>query len=812
MFFSTWQGTPLLTYTEKDYHELWIRRNDKTEQPERPWVVTENGQYKYYGNFDWYNYLYDHKRPTHEHNVSISGGSEHLKFRLSGGYYNQKGVLKIQPDKYERYNFKSRLEAKVTPWLSVSNNTSYFKSNYSYPGLGGVNTIFKNASYRALPILVPVHPDGTLVYETNIMNYTLAGTTVALSNKKHNNKDEIDEFMTTFEVVINPVKHVEIIGNYTYSKYDKKCTNRSVDMQYSKVPGVTITMPESTSGGNKLTVLNTKNLYYAYNAYGTYGNLFAGSHNVKLTGGINYETKSYEDLTVSKDGLLSDELNDFNLAKGENTVVTGGKNKYALFGVFYRANYDYKGRYLFEASGRYDGSSRFKKGHRYGFFPSFSAGWRISEEPFYGALKNTVDNLKLRLSYGTLGNQQVGYYDYLQQIETGKVLNYSFGDKEKASYAYETAPNASDLTWETVVTKNIGLDIGIFNNRLNISADAYIRDTKDMLMPGKALPSVYGAKSPNMNAADLRTKGWELVVAWNDRFNVMDKPFNYGVSFGIGDNVSKITKYDNPNKEISSPYVGQRLGDIWGYMVDGYFATDEEAANYGVDQSVVNYIINNAVVDRGLHAGDMKYLDLDGNNKIEQTVSANDIKDQRIIGNSLPRYTYSIRLNAEWNGIDFSVFFQGVGKQDWYPSSDAFAFWGPYSSPAPSFIPKDFLADVWSVDNPDAYFPRPRGYIAWTDGRSLSSVNNRYLQSLACCRLKNLTVGYTLPVKWLSKIHVQKARLYFSGENLLTLDRLDTDYIDPEAAAAGTNWKTGKTNALSYPFSKTYSFGIDITF
>ena len=526
----------------------------------------------------------------------------------------------------------------------------------------------------------------------------------------------------------------------------------------------------------------------------------------------NYETKSYEDLTVSKDGLLSDELNDFNLAKGENTVVTGGKNKYALFGVFYRANYDYKGRYLFEASGRYDGSSRFKKGHRYGFFPSFSAGWRISEEPFYGALKNTVDNLKLRLSYGTLGNQQVGYYDYLQQIETGKVLNYSFGDKEKASYAYETAPNASDLTWETVVTKNIGLDIGIFNNRLNISADAYIRDTKDMLMPGKALPSVYGAKSPNMNAADLRTKGWELVVAWNDRFNVMDKPFNYGVSFGIGDNVSKITKYDNPNKEISSPYVGQRLGDIWGYMVDGYFATDEEAANYGVDQSVVNYIINNAVVDRGLHAGDMKYLDLDGNNKIEQTVSANDIKDQRIIGNSLPRYTYSIRLNAEWNGIDFSVFFQGVGKQDWYPSSDAFAFWGPYSSPAPSFIPKDFLADVWSVDNPDAYFPRPRGYIAWTDGRSLSSVNNRYLQSLAYCRLKNLTVGYTLPVKWLSKIHVQKARLYFSGENLLTLDRLDTDYIDPEAAAAGTNWKTGKTNALSYPFSKTYSFGIDITF
>lgn len=812
MFFSTWQGTPLLTYTEKDYYELWIRRNDKSEHPDRPWVVEESGQYKYYGNFDWYNYLYDHKQPTQEHNISISGGNEILKFRLSGGYYGQKGVLKIDPDKYKRYNFKSRVEAQITPWLSISNNTSFFKSTYTYPGLGGVNTTFKNASFRALPILSPVHPDGTLVYETNIMNYTLAGTTVVLSNNKHNNADDINEFMTTFEVALKPFEHFEIIGNYSYMQYDKQCINRSVDVQYSKVPGVVVTMPESSSGGNKLTVLNSKHFYYVYNFYGTYSNSFANAHNVKVTAGVNYETKSYEDLKASKDGLLSDELNDFNLAKGENTTLNGGKNKYALFGAFYRMNYDYKGRYLFEASGRYDGSSRFKKGHRYGFFPSFSAGWRISEEPFYAPLKNMIDNLKLRLSYGTLGNQQVGFYDYLQQIETGSVLNYSFGDKEKAPYAYETAPNASNLTWETVISKNVGVDLGLLNNKLNISADAYIRDTKDMLTAGKALPSVYGAKSPNMNAADLRTKGWELIVSWNDHFNVMSKPFDYGVSFGIGDNTSEITKYDNPNKEINSPYVGQKLGDIWGYTVDGYFATDEEAANYKVDQTIVNYIINNAVVDRGLHAGDLKYVDLDGNNKIEKTISANDVKDQRIIGNSLPRYTYSLRLNTSWNGIDLSVFFQGVGKQDWYPSSDAYTFWGPYGTPAPSFVPRDFLSEVWSVDNPDAYFPRARGYIAWSNDRSLSSVNNRYLQNLAYCRLKNLTVGYTLPTKWTSKIKIQKARFYFSGENLFTFDQLYSDYIDPEVAAAGNSWKSGSSSAITYPFSKTYSFGIDVTF
>ena len=733
------------------------------------------------------------------HSFSVSGGSQRTSYRLSLGYTGEDGILVTDKDKFDRINMSSFLSVDVNKWLTTQLDIRYANSTQNKVEQGGRNGVWGSAMH--LPSYHNILP-----YEQDGIEYP-AETSATFVRYGEPRVIKKTNLRTLGRVIISPLKGLKITGEYTYNRITEY--NRMYVNKYKYI-GFNFTGLLNNVENSRYALTQGFTNYNAINAFANY-DFSIGKHDISIMGGYNQEESHKESQWSQRTDVLLENLPSLSGSTG-TASVTDSFDEYAIRGLFYRVNYTYDGKYMFEANGRYDGTSRFPKDSRFGFFPSFSAGWRISEEPFYGALKNTVDNLKLRLSYGTLGNQQVGYYDYLQQIETGKVLNYSFGDKEKASYAYETAPNASDLTWETVVTKNIGLDIGIFNNRLNISADAYIRDTKDMLMPGKALPSVYGAKSPNMNAADLRTKGWELVVAWNDRFNVMDKPFNYGVSFGIGDNVSKITKYDNPNKEISSPYVGQRLGDIWGYMVDGYFATDEEAANYGVDQSVVNYIINNAVVDRGLHAGDMKYLDLDGNNKIEQTVSANDIKDQRIIGNSLPRYTYSIRLNAEWNGIDFSVFFQGVGKQDWYPSSDAFAFWGPYSSPAPSFIPKDFLADVWSVDNPDAYFPRPRGYIAWTDGRSLSSVNNRYLQSLAYCRLKNLTVGYTLPVKWLSKIHVQKARLYFSGENLLTLDRLDTDYIDPEAAAAGTNWKTGKTNALSYPFSKTYSFGIDITF
>ena len=419
----------------------------------------------------------------------------------------------------------------------------------------------------------------------------------------------------------------------------------------------------------------------------------------------------------------------------------------------------------------------------------------------------------MRLSYGSLGNQKtVGYYDYLQLINTGAVLDYAFGNPSKAAYAYESAPNSSDLTWETVITKNIGLDLGFFKNRLNVTLDAYIRDTQDMLMAGKTLPSVYGAASPKMNVADLRTKGWEASISWNDSFTLANQDFKYRLTFGIGDNTSKITKYDNPNCTLTDPYEGQQLGEIWGYVVDGYFKTDEEAQNYNVDQSFVNKIINVSALDNGVHAGDLKFVDLDGNNKIEETTSAKDIKDMKVIGNSLPRYNYNFSLFAQWYGVDLSVLFQGIGKQNWYPGSECLLFWGPYARPYSSFIPSDFMSNVWSTENPNAYFPRPRGYVALNTNRELAEINTKYMQNLAYCRLKNLSIGYTLPDKWLSCIGFEKIRIYFSGENLLTFTKLHSDYIDPEQASASNSWKTSRSDTRIYPWSKTYSFGVDITF
>lgn len=817
LFYANYNGKPYTNYTEEDYRQLWLRRNDKTENPERPWVVTDQRDgrdtYVYYGNFDWYNYLYRKNRPMWEHNISVSGGNDKLNYYLSGNTVDQTGIFRQNPDKYKVYNFRSKISAKITPRLTISNNTKYHYNSYSYPGLSGINNNFNTAVNHALASFVPVNPDGSAVYLTSLSNSAvLDGMGAILAYGKHKNEDQRYEFSTTFEASFNVMKNLNVRANYSYLHYNYQTMNRTVNVPYSKYPGE-ISYLTTGNGVNQLKETHTNHWYQAFNVYGDYM-LDIADHQFKIMAGYNYETKRLKDIKVSRQGLLSDDLNDLNLAVGDAMTMSGGQNEYALLGAFYRLNYSYKGgRYLFETSGRYDGSSRFRSGHRFGFFPSASVGWRISEEPFFGDLKKNIDNVKLRLSYGSLGNQQVGYYDYIQTINTNGTMNYIFGDQKKGSYASVSDPNSADLTWETVSTWNVGLDLGFFNNRLNLTADAYIRDTKGMQTSGKKLPGAYGANEPKQNAANLRTKGWELMLTWNDAFKLANKPFRYNLSVGLADNTSEITKFDNPSKILSDYYVGQKLGDIWGYVVDGLFRTDEEAASYNVDQSAVNFVINTAQVNPGLHAGDMKFVDLDGDHKISSgSNTADDPGDRKIIGNSLPRYTYSIQGGFDWYGFDFSIYLQGVGHQDWYPGTNSVFFWGPYARPYSSFIPRDFLSNVWSPENPDAYFPRPIGYLALGNNRSLGVVNDRYLQNLAYCRVKNITVGYTIPAVWTKKVKIERLHIYFSGENLFTFSPLKSDYIDPEQASAENSIKSANGNAKLYPWSKTYSFGVNVTF
>ena len=825
MFWKADDGTSqYVKYNEYDMRQLLLRINDKTEHPDRPWVTIQNrngkDKYVYYANTDWYHVMFNDEHPVQQHNISISGGNKKVKYFLSGGYNRQTGIIKVRPDVFQKFNLRSKIDFKINQFIRMSNNTSFYNSTYDYPGVGNVQNAIAYSANHGLACFTPQNPDGTWVYGTDFLGYKVAnGRHAFYGNDKNVNLDRKMDFANTTELKITPIKQLTITANYTYRFHQNRNTNRSTALEYSQYPGVmAVYTGKGTAGEDSLTESVDSWAYNAANVFVTYEDTFKNAHHLTVMAGGNLEYSYRKNLSTVGYNLLTDELNDFDLVglNGDGIkefMASGGQSEYALLGFFGRINYDYKGRYLLEVSGRYDGTSRFAKGSRWGLFPSASAGWRISEEAWFAPAKNVVSNLKLRLSYGSLGNQNVAAYKFIRKVETHDFAGFSFGEgSSTASYTSLSAPNAGDLTWETSQQYNLGIDAGLFKDRLTFTAEAYIRDTKDMLTDGVALPSVYGASEPDMNAADLRTKGYELAIGWRDQISLFGKPFGYNVGATLSDFKTVITKYDNKEYTFAKDYYeGMVLGEIWGFEIDGLFQSDAEAQAYAKEVDL-GYI--NKRLYGGWLAGDPKYVDLDKNGII--SVGSNTVKnpgDRRILGNSIASLQYGITAGFDYLGIDFSIFLQGTGNHYWYPNDESMAFWGPYSRPYCTYLPYDFLDNVWSEENPDAYFPRPRAYAAFTSGAPLANVNNRYLQNLRYLRLKNLSVGYTVPKT--EKIGIEKLRIYFSGENLAYWSpfKKHSRYIDPEAAFDRTSGgSTTRYNNAFYPWQKTFMFGIDITF
>lgn len=816
-----WQansGTLYVDYTDQDMQELWNRVNDKAEHPDRPWVVEDvrNGrnQWVYYGNYDWWHSLYRDNRPMQQHNVSISGGKDDVKYFVSGSYDKQTGILRENPDIYRKYNLRSKIDFRINEWLTMSNNTSFYSSQYSYLGDGDVENTLAYSARHALACFPQKNPDGSWLYSTPYLNYKVAnGRHILLGENSHRNVERSTDFTNTTRLVYVPIRELSFTGDFTYRQYQSRNTSRSNVMYYREYPDGELLSYATGAGANRLDEAVNTNQYYSTNIFGTYDDTFNQAHHLSVVGGMNYEAWKNKNISAYGENLVSTDLDDLDLV-GQNaegatiTGVGGGQNEYALLGIFGRINYDYKSRYLFEVSGRYDGTSRFASGSRWGFFPSASAGWRISEESFFQPVRQWIDNLKVRGSFGSLGNQNISsYYSFARLISISS-LGYTFGEGSVLpKYSSLSAPIASGMTWETAQQWDFGFDLTMLGNRLNLTVDGYIRDTKDMLTDGVDLPGVYGADLPDMNAADLRTKGYEITLNWRDRLTLGNKPFEYSVGLNLSDYKSVITKYDNENKTFAKDYYeGMEIGEIWGYVTDGLFQTDEEAKAYA-EKVDLSYVLKGQT--GGWQAGDVKFVDLDGDGKVG--IGSNNVDnpgDRKILGNSLPSFSYGISASAQWNGFDVSAFFQGTGNHYWYPAGQSMPFWGPYSYPYLSFLQKDFLADVWTAENTDAYFPRAMAYSA--SGGVLSNVNDRYLQNLRYLRFKNLTVGYTLPQSWTGKARIESVRIYFTGENLCYWSPLKkhSRYVDPEAAID----RSDAYNNAYYPWQKSFLFGIDVTF
>ena len=793
-----------------DYKMLEERRYDVTENPARPWaVVSQNdGLYHYYGNFDWYNYIFNFSQPTWNHNLSVNGGTEKMNYMISGGMNDHDGLYALSTDKYSTRTLMAKFNAEVTPWLKVFSTASLFKSKYKQAGYDyedGGNVA--NLAFHAMPWIVPVNPDGTNVYILPNSNNKPADGFAAML-RTGNGFTQVGKTEQTYAIgaVLKLMEGLEFTGKITYRNYAKEKLARSASFVYARKPG-----QELTANGwpfnNRLKDGRDTYENYVYDFYANFHRTFANVHNVSAVVGTNYERGHYKFVEPSGRDLTSEVLNDLSLSTGDKSVKSS-QNEFALMGYFARLSYDYAGKYLVEANMRYDGTSRFPRNHRWGFFPSLALGWRISEEAFFEPVRPTISNLKLRASVGSLGNQITDnsakfnnntFYPYMRLITLKPTtnLNYIF-DNAQAVYASLGAPTSGSLTWETIVTQNVGLDVGLFNNRLSLVLDVYSRTTKDMLAAARALPAVYGYNAPYENNGELRTNGFELVVGWNDKFNLAGKPFYYGVNLTLADSKTKITKFKgNESKVLGQDYEGMEWGEIWGYRIKGIYQSDQEAIDRGVDQS----FLGTRFTDK---AGDLIFDDVDGSTKIDQGKGTlEDHGDLVRIGNAMPRYNYGITVNMAWMGFDFSMFWQGIGKQNVYPGGNNMLFWGPYARAYSSFIPEDFPSKVWSKNNRNAYFPRPVADLARSF--AMSRPNDRYLQNLAYCRLKSLTVGYTLPKTLTKKVYLEKVRLYFSGENLFITSKLKSDYIDPEQMMHDTNGRV-------YPFSKTFSFGLDVSF
>ncbi len=778
-----WDGASTFSAEALDFAQA--RSQDLSLEPVR---ISANGEsYLYAGNTDWIEEMYDFSQPMQQHNLSLNGGSENLSYFLSGGYLRHQGVFNYDADQFERYNFRGKIDLRVNDWLSINNNLMYNRGISDFPSLWGNSVdIWRYIAVLGNPQFPLKNPDGT---------WTTGGRFIGFLQDGGRSVKQENLLQNTIGLKMNFLKNkLNVITNYTYQNDGYRHNERFKQLDnVSTTPGSIFNW-----GANRVHESTTDNYYQVINAYAEYSESI-NRHDFKAMLGYNQELRQFNYNFMRRENLVSDELNAIRLAVGD-IQVSSDAYEWALRGVFFRLNYGFDNKYLLEINGRYDGTSRFPEEERFGFFPSVSAGWRISEEQFFSPLKSVVSEWKLRASYGSLGNQNLAgnYYPYIPTMST--FTSPVIINNEMPLAIGAPGLISGSLTWETATTYDIGTDVSLLDNRLNLTFDYYIRDTRNMLTKGQTLPSVLGTDEPLENAADLRTRGWELSLGWNDEINLGGKPLVIDTRFILSDYTAEITRFDNPNKFLGDFYEGQQFGEIWGYETLGFFQSEDDIESHA-DQSVLMRR------PAEIKPGDLKFADRNNDGFVnfgENTVD--NPGDRYIIGNREPRYSYGFTSNLRWNNFDLSFFFQGIGQRDYYPTREASYFWSVFNRP--NNTPLQHLVDnTWTPDNPEAYFPRLKAYIALADGRELDLEQTRYLQDASYFRLKNLTIGYTLPATLMEKIGIANLRVYFSGENLWETTGLIMP-VDPESLYTSHVWGDGST----YPFVRSYSFGLDLTF
>ncbi|WP_176221447.1 TonB-dependent receptor [Massilibacteroides vaginae] len=703
---------------------------------------------------------------TQTHNLSAKGGNEKNSYYMSAGYYNRRGILRYGPDSEERYNLRLNLQNKFTDKISL-NSVLAFTNNNIYQPARGVDEIILLA-YKFWGWEEPYRPNGEYHASNGIWPSII-------QIEKEEGKDTRKNYQ--FEGSVNlkiedvfPGLEINLIGakRMGINQGDRHVKT----LTYTGAAGIPIVFNPT----NSMHKFSNFSHYTSFQAFATYNLKFLEKHNFTVLGGYSFEDFRHDNLSAGISNLVTNELFSLNWGDPQTATVSDGVTSASTMGYFARLNYSFNDKYLFESNLRYDGSSRLAPQSRWQLFPSLSAGWIVSNESFFPE-NNIISNLKLRASWGQLGNSDaLGYYDYIGMLNAGSNIPFN---NARNTRVYQSQLASPEKTWETIETTNIGIDTWFLNNRLSLTGEYYIKRNKDMLA-NMEVQSIIGVGLPTFNIGELKTNGWEINLTWKD----MSKPFKYWVSAQLSDNTNKLVKYSGKNVVTLGQVAlleGMPLNTIWGYKTDGLFQSDQEYKDYGV------------FINPRTGQGDMKYVDLDGDEKISMGEGTlKDHGDMVKLGDTNPRYMFGLDLGFEWNGFSFSCFFQGVAKRkillntvDLQPMFSEVRM--PYAE----------QLDYWTTENRNAFWPRP--YLGSTHSYWASDY---WIQDAAYIRLKNIELGYTLPQSLTERVSLRKVRVFMSGQDVFELTNVFS-FIDPELP---------NNAGVTYPFSRVFQAGLNITF
>lgn len=813
--------------------------------------------------YDAYDYMIDEWTPTQNHNLSVSGRAGKVSYNISLGHLEQSGMLKqAKHDDFRRDNANIKLSTEINKYITVRGGMLWSKRSKRYP--------YVTSSTTADPWLYvyrwgPLSPFGTEDGEPlRSPASEIASANTARQDRTYTN--------INIGTTITITKDWTLDADYTYAsgeyvwdrpgtrysarnawsgaieKYDASGNRVYVDrsgnvvspdasgaMPAYEIPYVTYTGKGSNPDHIYRRTENSKR--GTSNIYSTYNLNIADIHSFKFMAGMNLVT--YKDkYNWSQKSELFDITNpQFDLAVG-NETSGGGTSWESQLGYFGRINYSLMDRYLFEANLRYDGSSKFPKGMKWRWFPSFSAGWIITQEPIMQSLNPVLSFLKVRGSWGTIGDQTVPNRLYVP-VMTNLNTTWLNGETRYQGYATPLAADAN-ISWQNIENLNIGVDARFFSDKLGVNFDWFQRKTKEMIVPGTELPFTFGGPIPSGNYGELRTRGWELAVDFNHRF---ESGLGINLMATLADDQTVITEYPedaarnivytSSSQNNNTNYKGKEWGAIYGYKTDRLYQWDDFDldANGNLQEILVNgktvyklkpgpdgkdpvyqdFLQNSS--DFKFGPGDVKFVDVNGDGKINNgDGTIEEPGDLVKIGNSTPRYQYGFRIGADYKGFDLSVFFQGIGKRE---------IWGEGFLAIPGFnsadgaMPQTFAGDFWTEERTNAFYPRPYNNSGSNTNNNMQ-VQSRYLLDMSYLRVKNITFGYSFDSDLIKKAYLSKARLYVSLENFFTFDNLDGLPIDPEVISGysmfnESNYNSGRTG-VGAPSFKSVSLGVQLNF